>query len=491
MPIVETQPSLPLQNIYIGLVDDDKATARVYAKWLEAAGARVAIFASYGEFREAVEGPNGWAAGKTQPPELFLSDLILPDGTGIDVVTLWRKYFPHCPILVLTAFATVENAVESMKMGAFEFLRKPIQNEELVLVLKRALDHGRLIRENETLSAAVRIFGMAHTLSTIQEKFGLLKTFGRLLHREMRAQECFVFLYSVGKKQVECLLECRVPGLPRMAPESVISNLLFHFLGDGPTSAKREVLSTNEGLPPKVTAHPMGDTTALVIELPSESGNRAFVVLFERDNPQSLLARKNELQPIILQAARVFQNTDTTEVMANRTYIDDLTGLYNQGYLEMTLTNEIARSDRYGTPVSLMFLDLDKFKSVNDNHGHIVGSQILREAAKILRSNVRDSDVLLRYGGDEFVAILPNTKTAGAHILAERIREAFDTTRFDVRDITQVPTASNLHVTSSVGIACYPESAQTARELIQRADDAMYQAKNSGKNKVICAKELQ
>lgn len=475
-----------LEGSVIALVDDDRAAARVYAKWIEAAGAKVCVFHSFSEVREATEGPNGWAVTQKDVPDVFLTDLILPDGTGIDVVTLWRKHYPHSPVLVLTAFATVENAVEAMKIGAFDFLRKPLQGEELVLVLRRAYEHGKLIRENETLSTAVRIFGMAQTLSTIQEKFGLLKTFGRLLHREVKAVESFVFLYNADKKQMECLLECRVPGVPRNPPESVISSLLFHFMKSAPTSHS-DKFHLEDTCPPNVTLHKQGKSHIMLVELRSPSGNSAFVALYENGDNPTFQTRKEELYPIVLQAARAFQNADATEIIANRSYIDELTGLYNQGYLELTLNNEIARSDRYGTPVSLLFFDLDKFKSVNDKHGHLAGSQILREAAKILRQNVRDSDILLRYGGDEFVAILPNTRTTGAQILADRIRESFDSMRFDVRAATQIPSAYDLHVTTSIGIACYPETASSSRSLILRADEAMYEAKHQGKNRVVCA----
>lgn len=472
-----TTTQLSIAGLNVGLVDDDKATARVYAKWLEQAGAHVQVFHSFSELREALEGPKGWTTLSKQAPDLLMTDLILPDGTGVDVVTTWRKYFLQNPVLIITAFATVENAVESMKSGAFDFLRKPIEQEQLVLSVQRAQDYIHLLRENEHLSAAVRIFGMAQTLSSIHEKYALLKTLGRILLREMKAQECFVFLYQNNRKQVECLLDTRAPGLPRLPPETVISSLLIHHI-----EKDRRAWINADTPTPVIVRQMISGANALVIGLHSSALNSAFVVLFDRANPETMDDRKTELMPILLQAARAFENADNTERITSLSYVDDLTGLYNQRYMDMTLENEVIRAERYGTPVSLIFFDLDKFKPINDTHGHLVGSRVLAEAAKILRQSMRDSDILLRYGGDEFVAILPNTRINGAMILAERLRESFDTTRFDVRAETNVASAHNLHVTASIGVACYPETAVSVRDLVQAADMAMYDSKHRGKN---------
>lgn len=474
----------PLSGVKICLVEDDRATAKVYARWMENAGAEVVWHSSYGQFRLAEGGPGGWSSEPKSAPELVVTDLILPDGSGLDIISLWRKQFPQSPILALTAFATVENAVETMKLGAFDFLRKPVQEEELVLVLRKAHEHAELLRENETLSSAVRILSMAQTLAGIGEKNQLLKTFGRLLYRETKAQECFVFYYQAGKKHAECLLDLRQPGMARVAPETILSGVLYPLLSNRePPPENFAALDVTTPLMPHM--HERKDEQALIIELNSPTGNSAFVVLFDRFYGFTHSPHKEELFPIVVQAARTLQGLDVATALS---FIDELTGLYNQRFLEVALAQEIARANRYGTPVSLLFFDLDKFKQINDVHGHVVGSQIIKEAARIFRSQIRDTDQLLRYGGDEFCAILPNTPLGGAAKLAERIREAFETTFFDVREITQVESARNLNVTASIGLAAFPECAQSALDLIQKADDAMYVSKRNGKNCVSIAK---
>lgn len=270
-----------LRDVHVVLVEDDPATLRVYRKWLEAAGANVLTFPSNVAFREALEGPNGWSTKNAPLPDLLVSDLILPDGNGIDVISLWRRYFPQRPALMITAFATVENAVEAMKTGAFDFLRKPLKEQELVIALKRAYDHGSLIRENYTLSSAVRVFGMAQTLASITDKLNLLKTVGRLLHREMLSDECFVFLYHAEKRTTECLFECRRPGLARTTPELVLQNVLTSSLKDRrPGVTDPEKLDLR--LAPTFESLPVPEGNGFMIELKSQTGNSAFIVLFSR-----------------------------------------------------------------------------------------------------------------------------------------------------------------------------------------------------------------
>jgi len=191
-----------------------------------------------------------------------------------------------------------------------------------------------------------------------------------------------------------------------------------------------------------------------------------------------------QLSPITMQAARTFQNLDVANSLS---LLDELTGLYNQRFMEVSLSQEVARSQRYGSPVSLLFLDLDKFKSINDTLGHVVGSQMIKAAARTLREIIRDSDQLLRYGGDEFCVILPNTSLEGAHILAERIRFAFDTNAYDLTLQSGIDEARDLKVTASIGVSSFPECAESVQDLVKQADAAMYESKRSGKNRVTLA----
>jgi diguanylate cyclase (GGDEF)-like protein len=160
---------------------------------------------------------------------------------------------------------------------------------------------------------------------------------------------------------------------------------------------------------------------------------------------------------------------------------DDLTHLYNSRYLNLVLRRETKRASRSGRPLSLLFIDLDGFKSVNDTHGHLFGSRALVEAAAVIRSSARETDVVSRFGGDEFALVLPDTGGEGAYAVGERIRERIAAHRFLTGD------GLDIHLTVSVGVATLPDVANSSEELVQAADKAMYRVKDSGKNGIQAA----
>lgn len=479
------EPGPQLTGLTVCLVEDDISAGKVYTRWLEESGARVIHLSSFDEFSEHAHANEPFAEASIVPRAL-VTDLILPDGSGIQVLSLWRKIFPSLPALIFTGFATVENAVESMKLGAFDFLRKPIEREEFLLAMRRAFDFVNLLDENDSLAGSVRVLAMAQTLAQISDQLSLLKTFGRILHRETKSDECFVFYYETKKSLPECILECRRPGIGRIGPETVFAALISKFIEKGSTVQEQNMPSLEHVPDPFV--HNIPERHCVVVELRSQTGNRAFVALFARQSKINLGARFKDLNPVVTQAARSFHTADVTIALS---FVDDLTGLYNARFLKIALENEIARANRYGFPVSVLFIDLDKFKAINDTHGHLVGSRILKEAAVIFRQSTRESDYLLRFGGDEFLAILPNTDIEGAVAVAERMRSSFDGHMFDVRAVTGIETAKDLNVTTSIGVACYPSTARSYQELIRKADEAMYHSKALGKNCVSTAPRIQ
>jgi diguanylate cyclase (GGDEF)-like protein len=164
----------------------------------------------------------------------------------------------------------------------------------------------------------------------------------------------------------------------------------------------------------------------------------------------------------------------------NESYLDELTGLYNQRYLPMALEHEINRAKRDKTKFTLLFLDIDYFKMVNDGRGHWVGSRLLVELGKVLRAQVRSCDYCFRYGGDEFIVLLSGAAAEEAVKVAERIRQSVERNSFTVE-------GHNLNLTVSIGLASYPQHAQTAPGLIQIADQAMYYGKRKSRNIVFVA----
>ncbi len=215
--------------------------------------------------------------------------------------------------------------------------------------------------------------------------------------------------------------------------------------------------------------------------LPLSVGDEAVGILqvaFERSVDPSGIAQLNELGQALAVAVR---NALLFEKTRRLTFTDDLTALYNSRFMTMYLDRELKRCRRARSSLSLLFMDLDGFKNVNDNHGHLAGSRTLVEVGAALEKTVRDADVLIRYGGDEFVIVFPETPLSGGLVIAERIREVIGATNFLAAQKIEA------RVSASIGIAAYPESADDVRGLISSADQAMYRAKALGKNRVVAA----
>jgi len=190
-------------------------------------------------------------------------------------------------------------------------------------------------------------------------------------------------------------------------------------------------------------------------------------------------AEQRLLESIGHQVAASLQNAHLYQMAM----VDSLTGLFVRRYFDARIEEEIERSKRYGTAFSVVMIDLDDFKALNDTHGHLVGDRVLRAVAAIVRSQMRGVDTAARYGGEELSLILPRTEMVAAYNQAERIRAAIADQRVAVDP--GAGASEVIGVTASFGIAAYPESgAQTAEDLVRKADKSLYRAKKTGKNRV-------
>jgi two-component system, cell cycle response regulator len=175
-------------------------------------------------------------------------------------------------------------------------------------------------------------------------------------------------------------------------------------------------------------------------------------------------------------AAVALDNALTVQRAEALSVTDDLTRVFNARYLNLVMRREGKRAFRNQRPLSLLFLDLDGFKKVNDTFGHQAGSRVLVEAAAVIRSCARETDVVARFGGDEFAVVLPDTGSEGAVAVAERVRDRLRVATF------LVPEGHAVRLTASIGVATLPDSAGSSEELLRAADVAMYRVKDRGKN---------
>ncbi|MEJ5166640.1 MAG: GGDEF domain-containing protein [Thermoanaerobaculia bacterium] len=264
-----------------------------------------------------------------------------------------------------------------------------------------------------------------------------------------------------------------------------------------PLHQKRQALEK-----PKYTFHPefldeilYSEKPYAYIEDPNNPEKKLLALPIkgtQRGNALALISIENEIEEELLYLASNFA-LELSSVLENLllfietkelTVKDDLTQAYNRRYFEAFIDEELERAKRYGTTFSIIFLDLDDLKSVNNKYGHLMGSRTLQEVAKRIISSVRNVDRVMRFGGDEFCIILPYTHTEEALIVANRVREAIAEKPFYLSPNVEVA------ITVSMGIATFPDHGRTKETLIAKADQAMFEVKQKKKNAVAIAKNV-
>jgi len=206
-----------------------------------------------------------------------------------------------------------------------------------------------------------------------------------------------------------------------------------------------------------------------------------------REGAYDFISKPFDIETIRLRMSNALEYRnlyDQTQEYKKRATIDGLTGLWNYSHFQELLYREIERSRRYKYPVSLVMIDLDNFKRYNDTFGHVSGNVVLIQVAEIFKSFIRKADTVSRYGGEEFVIILPHTERQRAYKLCDRLRKTIEKEAFEGEE--SMPGG---RITISSGVATFPDDASTAEELVDHADKALYEAKRAGRNVVCSYKE--
>lgn len=200
----------------------------------------------------------------------------------------------------------------------------------------------------------------------------------------------------------------------------------------------------------------------------------------KRRSEEELRQHRDHLD--VLVAQRTVELARANAELERMARMDDQTGLSNRRYVMERLDEELRRADRHGTPLAVMLLDLDHFKQVNDNYGHLAGDAVLAQSARVIQAAMRATDIKGRFGGEEFVTIMPQTTAVGARVFAERLRIAIGAQIH--RDV-----APEFRVTCSIGVSEFTSETSTLSDLLRRADRALYKAKRLGRDRVCVAGE--
>ena len=440
------------------LVDDEKMARLLYGDYLRAAGHEVAAVSNLQEVKEALA---------RERYDTVVTDLILPSGDGMEVLRYTKEHHPRIEVVVITGLDKVDPAVHAIKSGAAEYLIKPVAPEVLQHAVHRALATRELLRENAALRRYVSLLEKGQRISTTLDRHRLAHT------------TCTAFLGLTGASAV-LLFEGEGNGRSRLLGEQGLSGeqqkaQLGSWLVPR-LDASRETRML-EGIPgpwPRALVAPVQEAGDLL-------GHA--LLLYPGSPPEDIGESVGFLARCLALALRNLGRIAEVEDLA---YLDDLTHLFNTRYLHLVLDREVKSSPQAQGVFSLLFLDLDYFKSINDTHGHMVGSRLLVEMARVLKGCVRDHDVAVRYGGDEYVVILRGTDSGGALKVAERIRRTVENHRFLARE------GHSLALSTCIGVASYPEHAQDKATLLDLADRAMYRGKKGTRNVVyMAARDLE
>ncbi len=437
------------------LVDDEKVARVMYGDFLTGAGHQVLAVGSLAEAREAM--------GR-QRFDLVVTDLIFPQSDGMELIQWVRVEHPTTEVLVITALEKVDAAVRAIKTGASDYLVKPIHPEVLSHACRRALTTRTMLKENVDLRRHVTLLEAAQRLSSTLDRERLLSTAAPAIGQGCNAQGALLLVKEGGGYKADGSWNVPEDELKALA-DSVEAEVAQGFDPRGQELAL--------DLPKPF------ETAYLVPATEGDATMGAVVLLFEGDLVETALQDAAFLGRHLGLALR---NLGKFAEVEDLVYLDDLTHLFNRRYFDLVLEKEFKQPPPpQGKAFSVLFTDLDYFKSVNDTHGHAVGSKLLVEVARILKGCVRDGDVVSRYGGDEYLLLLRGTDSGGALKVAERIRRTIESHRFLARE------GYSLTITTCIGVASWPEHAQDKPTLIDWADRAMYRGKKGTRNIIYLA----
>jgi two-component system, cell cycle response regulator len=413
-----------------------------------------------------------------RPAEIVVTDLHMPGLSGVELMRRVRRDHPGTDFILVSAQASVQSAVEALRLGASDYLVKPIVWEELALVLERTLVSRRLVEENARLRESLSTVESCRVLASCLEVGDVYSVALDLVLRaagETRGVALFQRssaplsdgLELRGFRDDEANRVRRV--LVNEKPVDVRAVDRIQLLDESPFHAvfRRAGLDADVLLAVPITGEE-AEAGLIVVPLPGEGD-------------PGLLERAGV---VAAHAAVALRNAERYEKAKERAFVDDVTDVYNARYLLEAMDRELRRAERYAAELSVLFLDLDRFKLVNDRFGHLVGSHVLRQLSRVLNECVRQVDTLARYGGDEFTIVLPDTGEAGAAQVADRIRRVVEETDFEAG------RGEVMRVTCCVGHATFPQHGRDRGTLLDAADKAMYRAKSLGRNRVCSASEL-
>ena len=392
----------PEQSILV--VDDDPNLRKTLADILKVKGYEAVV---------AANGTEAIAAAEKRPFSLALIDLMLPDMPGLEIMARIKAISPLMEAIILTGHASMDTAIEATRQGAYAYLLKPYQMEELLRLIGHGVEH-------------------------------------------QQAQE-------------EIL---RLASFPKLNPSPVIELDATGKVTYLNPAAEREFPDFGE----KGQAHPLllGSADLIAnLRQGKQQGDAIHEIRLGEATYELHISYVREVDLVRVYVMDITQRKLAEDELYLLATTDSLTGIANRREFSTILAREVELAKRYGTPVSLAMYDLDYFKLVNDTFGHDAGDHVLQAVTSLVKENIRAPDIVARWGGEEFMLLMPQSDMGAASNVAEKLRLAIAEHDFDKVG----------KLTVSFGVTAF-ESGDDKNSLLKRVDDALYRAKEHGRNRV-------
>jgi two-component system cell cycle response regulator len=447
------------------VVDDILANVRL----LEAR-----LTAEYFDVITAMSGPDAIDICERSQCDIVLLDVMMPGMDGFDVCRHLKTNpsTSHIPVVMVTALDQPTDRVKGLEAGADDFLTKPV-NDISLLTRVRSLVRLKMITDELRLRAATsREIGMHDPMSEAVADSG---NKGRVLIVDDRASSYERMVTVLAAHHTVEVEQSPQEALFRIAEGeydlAIISLGFAQYDGLRLCSQVRSLDRTRQ-LPLLIVAEP--DDNGRVLRGLDIGVNDYLVRPIDRNE---LSAR---VRTQIKRKRYADRLRDNVQLSIELAVTDTLTGLHNRRYFETHASSAVDQALQRNRPLSLLILDIDHFKSINDSWGHDAGDDVLREFAHRVRKNLRGIDLPCRIGGEEFVVVMPDTDMGVATVVAERVRRRIE------RDLFVVQAGlRSVGVTVSIGAASLSSNEDTLQSILKRADQALYKAKNDGRNRVV------
>jgi len=449
------------KNILI--IDDNYDSRQILSKILEGEGYN--SFLASNE-REAL---NILAKNKI---DLILLDLKLGKENGFEVSKKLKHSdsYKNIPIVAISVSQLEEDIVNAINSGAIDFIGKPFNKRVLITRIRSILS----IKEKEE-----QLIQLINQFLDMDAKRNFIRS---IFPSFIGARLFTIFIIDDEKRSFKLF----VSNHPNLEPNLIVpiekNTIMYDAL-----HKKKLIFLSHFSKSKYNSSRTSKYLTDIACSIPLISGDRTIGVLNVND-PEFRYLEEEDFKARIIRISQhlavSIHNTLLFEKVKDLSMRDSMTGLYNFRHFLNALREEIEKAKKNKESLSCIMIDIDNFKQFNDNYGHQIGDLVLKELARSVYISIRSSDIPARYGGDEFIIILPRTNKELAIKLARRLMELFNNIDIKIPD-----TEKKIKVTLSMGIASFPEDTTDMNELMKFADIALYKAKNSGKNRIVAYTE--